>query len=401
MKFRRLLVLFAVLALLGAACGSDDDDTPADEGSASGSEAGGGEESFDDPLSVILLAETTGESPAAVPFLADGAQMAVDDLNEAGGVGGQEVEYERISAPLDPAGVEGALLEAVGEEPSGMLGLPSSGQVLAVAQRVADAQIPMLYMATAGQALVGEGEVANDYGFLLRPPQNQISEVLARVIIEELGITKVGLVCVNNPFGTDGCEQAEAVAEETGADIVAKESVEQTATDFTSAVLELRSAGAEGVVSYVFPNAVGALHNALATNGLDVPHVSGSSSLIAFTGAITSGNFDNLYGVDDCVPSERDADWASRFEERFGYAPTYLAAEAYDGVMLLAEAAKAAGSSDPAAIREALTDITYEGICDDYRGEPSQGLTHNVVAVSFAGEEISVVKEYEFEDYGS
>ena len=211
-----------------------------------------------------------------MPFLADGAQMAIDELNEAGGVGGQAVE----------------------EEPTAMLGLPSSGQVLAVAQRVGDAQIPMLYGATAPQALVGaEGSVANDYGFLMRPPQHEVSGALVRFAAEGLGVEKIGLVCVNNPFGDAGCGVAEETAEEIGATIVFTETVEQDATDFSGTVVELRSAGAEAVVSYVFPNAVGALHNALADNDLDVPHVSGSSSLIAFTGAITSGNFDNLQGI--------------------------------------------------------------------------------------------------------
>src|SRR5690606_41994848 len=124
---------------------------------------------LDDPVSITMLAETTGESEAAGAFYDDGASMAVDDLNEAGGIGGEEVEYERISTPLEGAEAESAFLEAVEEEPTAILGLPSSGQVLAAAQRVGEAQIPVLYEATATQALVGAPDsVPNDYGFLVR-----------------------------------------------------------------------------------------------------------------------------------------------------------------------------------------------------------------------------------------
>ena len=404
---RKTTAALVALALLGAAaCGDDDSDEASQSsgGSETGGGGAGGELQLDDPVKVVLLAETTGESEVAVPFLADGAQMAIDELNEAGGVGGQDVEYERVSTPLDGAQAETAFLQGVEEEPTAMVGLPSSGQVLAVAQRVGDAQIPVLYEATAVQALVGSDDsVANDYGFLLRAPQYEVSGALVRFVAETLGIDKIGLVCVNNPFGDAGCGVAEDTADELGADIVAKETVEQDATDFSSTVVELRDAGAEAVVSYVFPNAVGALHNALADNDLDVPHISGSSSLIAFTGAITSGNFDNLYGIDDCAPgAEDDAaanDWAAAFEERFGYPANYLAAESYDGVKLIAAAVEAAGSSDPGDVRDAIADISYDGVCDDYRGEPSQSLNHKVVAVSFADEKVAVEETYDLDDY--
>lgn len=395
---RKVAAALLALALVGAGCGDDDG---GDEAGGGGDGAAGG---FDDPVEVILLAETTGESENAVPFFDDGAQMAIDDLNEAGGVGGHDVGYERVSTPLEGTAAEGALLEAVEEEPTALTGLPSSGQVLAVAQRVGEAEIPMLYDATAPQALVGAPDsVGNDYGFLVRPPQFEISASLVRFLAEDLGAESIGLVCVNNPFGDSGCETATETADELGIEVVATETVEQDATDFSGTVLELREAGADAVASYVFPNAVGAIHNALADNDLDVPHISGSSTLIAFTGAITSGNIDNLYSLDDCAPGASDdadaVEWAERFEERSGYAPNYLAAESYDSVMMVAAAAEAAGSSDPGDVRDALAEISHDGVCTTYEGEPSQGLNHELVAVSYDGEQVVIEQTYELDDY--
>ncbi len=102
-----------------------------------GTDATGGGASnlaLDTPVKIILLAETKGDSEVAVPFLADGAQLAVDDLNAKGGVGGKNIDYERIVTPLDSAKAESARLEAIGKKPTAMLGLVSSGQVLAVAR---------------------------------------------------------------------------------------------------------------------------------------------------------------------------------------------------------------------------------------------------------------------------
>jgi branched-chain amino acid transport system substrate-binding protein len=399
---RKLAVALVALALVGAGCGGDDDDS-ADAGSDSA--AGDGELSLDDPVSVIMLAETTGESEAAVPFFDDGAKMAIDDLNADGGVGGRDVEYERISTPVEGAEAESAFLEGAEDDPTAMVGLPSSGQVLAAAQRVGEAQIPVLYEATAPQALVGSPDsVANDYGFVIRAPQFELSGGLVRFTAENLGIDKVGIVCVNNPFGEAGCGTAEDTADELDVDIVAKETVEQDTTDFSSTVLELKDAGAEAVLSYVFPNAVAALHNALAENDLDVPQVTSSATLIAGTGAITSGNIEHLYGIEDCVPAASDdadvADWASRFQEQYDYAPNYGVAESYDAVMMVAKAVDAAGSTDHDAVRDALAEIEYDGICTTYRGEPSQGLNHQLEAVSFNADGRPAIEEtYDLDDY--
>jgi branched-chain amino acid transport system substrate-binding protein len=400
---RKVAVALLALTLVGAACGGDDDDsTDAGSDSAGGS---GGELSLDDPVSMIMLAETTGESEAAVPFFDDGAKMAIDDLNEEGGLGGEDVEYERISTPVEGAEAESAFLEAAEEEPTAILGLPSSGQVLAAAQRVGEVQIPVLYEATAPQALVDAPDsVANDYGFLVRPPQFELAAGLVQFTSENLSIDKIGLVCVNNPFGESGCGTAEDTAEELGVDIVAKETVEQDTTDFSSTVLELKDAGAEAVLSYIFPNAVAALHNAMGENDLDVPQVTSSATLIAGTGAITSGNLENLYGVEDCVPEADDdpavQEWAGRFEEQYDYAPNYGVAESYDAVMMVAQAVEEAGSAEPDAVREALAGIQYDGICTTYAGEPSQGLNHQIQAVSFNADAVPAIEDtYELDNY--
>jgi branched-chain amino acid transport system substrate-binding protein len=397
---------------VAAACGSDSNksDTtsaPATTAGPSGTDAGGASSlSLDTPVKIILLAETKGDSEVAVPFLADGAQLAVDDLNAKGGVGGKDIDYERIVTPIDTAKAETATLEAIGKKPTAMLGLVSSGQVLAVAPRIADAKIPTLYEATATAALVGApSSVSNPYGFLIRPPQSEISSTMLKYVAEGLGIKDIGLVCVNNPFGTGGCDAAEATAKSVGANIVAREPVEQTTTDLTSTVIELKKKGAKAVVSYVFPNTVAALHNALKDGDLDVPHISGSSSLVAFTGAITSGNFANLYGIDDCAPTADTRpevqDFVKRYTDKYGYAPTYQSAESYDGINIIATAVEKAGSNDPQKVRDALATITYDGICDSYHGEPSQGLIHHLVADTFDGtaKTVTVKKDYKLDDY--
>ncbi len=103
-------------------------------------------------VKIILLAETTGESSAAVPYYANGAEMAKDEL-------GSRVEYTRIPAPLPPAGAETAFLrdrDAL-----------RAGRVVATAQ--------------------------------------------AQYVVDTQKKKKIGLECVDNATGVNGCNAAKKV----------------------------------------------------------------------------------------------------------------------------------------------------------------------------------------------
>src|SRR5690606_30798533 len=137
-------------------------------GAQSTTEAGGGSDcSLDAPAKLIALVEKPPEGPNAIPDFDEGLQLALDDIG--GEVCGQELEFERIAAsPTDGNAAKNAYLQALDEDPTGVMGLPSSTAVLAVAPEVAKAGLPMIYWSVAPQAFVG-GEAGSEWGFLIRP----------------------------------------------------------------------------------------------------------------------------------------------------------------------------------------------------------------------------------------
>lgn len=397
MRRRRVLALGVSLLLVVAlaACGGDDEEEATTEGDTTTTEAGGAASfTLDEPMKVILLAEKKGESPAAIAEYFEGATMAIEDLNADGGVGGMDVEFEQIPAPLDPAKANAALLQAVDKKPTAIVGFPASAQVVAIAPTVEKSGIPTFYISTAG---VG-GEKPT-WGWTIRPRNTAAAAEVATYAVEELGAKKIGLICVNNPFGTQGCAAAKEAAEKAGADIVAERTNEATATDMTEQVLAMR--GADAVIDFNFPNPLGVAANQMVDNGIDIPHLDGASAEIAvLSGAVKGKAAEKLYGVDDCWPPADDRpevkEWVERYEAKFGHRPNYAAAETYDAFMLLAEAVKKAQSTEPDALREAINELTYEGICDPaYKADAQQVLHHRSVIVNFPNGEPTVKKEFE------
>lgn len=387
----RALVVITAALLVGAACGVGNEETTATTRSgAATTEAA----SLASPVKIVLLAEKKGESQSAVPYYFDGASLAVEQLNAKGGVGGHPVEFQQIRTPLDPAGANSALLSGLDAKPSAIIGFPASAQVTPLIQKIATSGVPVIMFATAGEALT-QVTFPNS-AFTIRPRNAGIAAEVARYAIDELGAKKIGLICVDNPFGTLGCDSAAQVAKDKGAEVVNRVTNSPTATDMTQQVLAMK--GADAVLDFNFPNPLGVAANQLVENGIDVPHLDGASSGIAIlSGAVRGKAAENLYGVDDCVPAQDPGAKAfvDAFSAKYGYVPNYAAAEAYDAVMLIAEAAKKARSAAPKAIEDALRSLSYKGVCESYRADSQQVLHHSSVITTYAADGTAkIVKKF-------
>ena len=166
-------------------------------------------------IKVLLLAETQGESVNAVPYYDNGAKLAAKEL------GASKVEYTRIPAPLTPAQAQTALLQAIDQKPDVIIGLPASSQVIPLSQTISQSNIPFFALSSAIQTIKGGPNGAANL-FLIRPLSTDVAVAEANYVTKTLKAKKVGLVCVQNAFGTDSCNVARPVITKNGAQITAE-----------------------------------------------------------------------------------------------------------------------------------------------------------------------------------
>ncbi len=345
-------------------------------------------------VKIILLAETTGESPAAVPYYANGAQLAADEL-------GSRVEYSRIAAPLTPAAAETALNQALDEDPDAIIGFPASSQTIAISQRIVDSGIPFFSL-SSGEQLVKNGPNGGDNIFLIRPVDTNVATKEAEYVVDDLDAKRIGMLCVDNATGVNGCNAAREVFDAArGVEIVAERTNSTTATDLTEQARAMD--GADAIIDFNFPNPIGVFAQQLIDNGIDVPHVDGASAGIAVaSGAVTGDAAVNLRGVDDCVPtvskSRKVRNWVSDYEGvSGGEPPIYSAAQAYDMVKLIAAAARQAESVAPRRLIRTIAGMTYNGICARYQSDDLNVLQHTADLTRWNAEgEIRVAKRFRF-----
>ena len=345
------------------------------------------------PVKVILLAETTGESSFAVPYYANGMGMAAEEL-------GSKVDYSRIPAPLTPDAAQTALLQALDQKPNVIVGFPASSQVIALQPTIEKSGIPTFPL-SSGEQTVSTGPSGAPNMFLIRPVDTLIAKAEAEYAIKDLKAKKIGLECVENATGVNGCAAAKKViAQNKGVSVFAERTNSTTATDLTEQARAMN--GADAILDYNFPNPLAVMSKQLVDNGVTAPHIDGASAgIIANAGAVTGDAATNLKGVDDCVPTAdkrpKVKKWVSDYTTKYGAPPIYSSAQSYDILYFITKAVEMAGSVSPSKLLAAIPKVTYNGICTIYKADAIQVLSHTADVVKFdaAGKE-SIAKPIVF-----
>lgn len=379
---RKALALIAGLAIIAAACGgSDDSGSGSDTTNASGGSGGSSDATFDGPLRIATLWEVAGESAVGIDDYENAAQLALEEINDAGGVGGHPVELMRVATPvLDFQKTQAAFLEAVDKDPSVIVGFALPAQVQATSQHITRAQIPVLITTNGQPFLRFDSADSSPYLWGVKTYDPSIVTAGVDYFVEELGLSKIGIMATNETNGAEAVKAATAALAEHGLEPFAVAEYPPTSTDLTAQVLQMQ--GADGVVHWGFPNTVPVQLTQFLANGIDIPTMSNDSAGIAVASGLVSGEpIAKLYTTGSCNPGDPQnqvqADFAKNYKEKYGTDATVSAGIVYDAIYLAVAAAEKAGSLDPEAINDAMPDVTRdEGACGVYKTDPAHMMNH-------------------------
>lgn len=398
------VVLVSGMALLLAACSSSSSSessssapastapassaSTSSESAAPASSASADENFLTEPLKLALLWSVAGEDAASADYYDDGGQMAIEEINAAGGVGGQQIEAVRYqSSPLDPQNVVTNFLKAVDEKPAMIIGLPAPSAE-AASSAISKAGIPT-FSITQNQNLNLGASAGSDWLWTTVTNDGLQAVVAAQFVAENLGAKNVGLMHTNESFGTTGSTIQEGILKADGVNITANIPYAVDATDLTAAVLDVK--GSDAVINWGYPNPVGIQLNQFVQNGIDIPTVTGGAAPYVVQGKLAEGEaLSKFYSIDPCNPTDNPAAnvvaWREAYKAKYGEEPTASAGESYDAVYLAVQAIKNAKSIDPNAIKDAINSLKYtDGICStDYHADGAHTLDHSVAVISWA-----------------
>ena len=298
--------------------------------------------------------------PLTGPAATDGksaqiaGQMAAEDINAAGGVGGQKIELVVYD---DQAKSDQAIFTAnklIGED----------GVKLVVnASYSASGRAAAPVFQQAGVVMISAYGVhpditrAGDCMFRLvhlGPPQGAAT---ALYIGKTLGLKKLSTITMDNDYGQATMDGFLAAVGKYGIEVLNKYSYSLKDRQFGSIVASVKRDNPDAVYATGYFFTGGPLVAQLRGAGVTVPIIGSqafdSEKFIEIAGPAAEGT----YIIDSFDRDRQDQvlqKFFTAFKSRAGYAPEGVAATTYSAVMLMADGIKRANSADPAKVRDAL-----------------------------------------------
>lgn len=377
---RRLALLMAV-ALLAAACGGDDtadEVAPTDEPVAEAptemtptemaptdmpaepSEAAPVNEG-DGTLFIGTILPETGSLAFLGPPEFAGVGLAVQEINEAGGVLGNDVILEQGDSgdtTTDIANQTVDRLLAAGADV--IVGAASSAVSFTVIDKITGANV--LHISPANTA--PDFTDYNDNGLYFRTAPSDVLQgrILGQTVLND-GASTVGIMALQDPYGEGLANNVEETITESGGEVVEKIIYDPQAQNFDSEIQTLIAADPDAIIVIGFDESSRILTTMIEQGiGPADKAVYGTDGNMgnALGEAMSGASIEGMRGTLPGAVAEGDfKDRMLEFDPElidFSYA-----GESYDAVVISALAAEAAGTDNPTEFAPLLVDVTSEG----------------------------------------
>jgi len=305
-------------------------------------------------VKIGFLGDYTGDLAEFGPNMEHGAQLAVKELNDAGGVLGQNVVLKTADTQTSPTvGVDAARQLVEGQGVQALIGALSSGVTLAVAQSVA---VPDKVIQISPASTAVSIALVQDDDLLFRTTLSDAGQgLILGQLAKSLGYNKVATLYVNNAYGQGLSDSFAKSFEAQGGTITAQVSTEQEQPTYLSELQAATKDNPDAVAALTYPQSAEVYLKEGFDNNLlkNVLFCDGTQSL----DVVKAVGADKLEGMEGTVAAAAQipADWQSEFEANYGALPhlPYIP-ESYDAVMMVALGAEKAQSTDPIKIRDAM-----------------------------------------------
>jgi branched-chain amino acid transport system substrate-binding protein len=308
------------------------------------------------------LLETSGFIASLGQPGLDGASLAVEQVNAAGGINGRKVALVNVNSESDNTKtVSGAKRLIEQDSVVAIIGPMSSGSVFAVADTIERAKVPMIANgASRGIVLPPE---QRRYMFLAPLTDVVVQSVMLKDM-QAKGIKKIAILNSDVAFGTSGRDSLEKAVADYGIAVVAKETFGNSDTDITPQLTKIRGSDAEATVLWATGAGLAIATKNHRALGIKTPlylaHSSNDFNFLRLAGDAANGVLlpsSKIYVTDSLPDSDPQkkvvAKFVADYTQKYGKPPATFAGNGYDAMIMLVDAIRRAGT-DPAKIRDAI-----------------------------------------------
>jgi branched-chain amino acid transport system substrate-binding protein len=409
MKKLRILSLLVVVSLLfgiAAGCGPQPTEVPteapAEEEEAEPTEAPEEpEEEEEEPaeeaetLKIAMLAAMSGDVKTFGEGTKRGVEMAVEEWNAQGGVLGRQVEIIIGDTKCDAQEAANVANKVINQDKVRyIVGAVCSSASIPISEIANPAGVVQISPpSTNPQVTINEDGSNKEYIFracFLDPFQGEVDASFA---MDELGAQNAAILYdVGNDYVKGLAEYFKASFEELGGDVPVFEAYTKEDTDFSALLTKVAEADVDVLFLPDYYNKVNVIAKQAKEKGVEAVMLGadGWDSPDLDLEAVDGAYFSNHYSPYDPRPLVQD--FVKNFESTHDMTPDFVAVLAYDATNVLLQAIENAGVDDPAAVKDALAAIEFEGVAGDIKFDESGDPIKKAAISHITGGAIEFVK---------
>jgi branched-chain amino acid transport system substrate-binding protein len=326
-----------------------------------------------DSIKIANIVEMSGPGTTAGTLFKNGVELAIKEINAAGGILGKKITYTSEDTQTNPGVAKGLTQKAVDNDVFAIFGPVYSGSIMVSMAESKRGEVPNF---TGGEA-AAITQQGNPYVFRTAFGQSVSFPKLARYINTKS--KSLAVIYVNNDFGKGGRDTITKLLDGSPTKIVADISTDAGQVDFSAAVLKAKQTNADAVFIYVNEEESARLLRELRKQGWNKPMIGETTltgqKVIELAGEAANGAVAHVGLTVEAPPLKA---FGARYKAEYKAESDHNGVKGYTGVYILKAAIEKAGKLDRKAVAQALKNSCFStkqtpnilmDVCFDDKGD--------------------------------
>ena len=350
-----------------------------------------------DEIVIGGLAPLTGSVAQYGVAVNNAVQMAVDDINDKGGLLGKRIKYVFYDEEGDAIKASNAYARLVDQDKIvALIGDVTSVPCEAVAQKAAADNMPMITPSGTTESITNYGKNVFRACFI-DPYQGQL---MASYASKKLNAKTAAILYDTGDSYSSGIADAfEAAAKALGMTITNKEGYASKSTDFNAQLNKIKDSNPDVLLLPVYYNDVVLIAKQAKSKGITstLLGADGWDGVAAQLDAASADVVKNAYFCSQYSASSSDPalqNFLKTYKEKYNVEPNMFAVLGYDAMQIMAAAIEKAGTTDSDAVIKALKETNYKGLTGTTTFDDKRNPVREAIITSFDGLNYKVVESY-------
>jgi branched-chain amino acid transport system substrate-binding protein len=347
------LIAALVASLVLVACNGDDDP---------------------DTTTIAIVGPVTGQYASFGQQMKNGGEMAVEDINEAGGVLGKKLKLEVGDDACDPKQAVAVANQMAGDNVALVAGHYCSGSSIPASQVYAESNLVQISPASTNPAFTDNRAGPNIYRVCGRDDQQ--GGVAGKYLAAHFADKNIAIIDDKTAYGKGLAEEVKKALNAAGKQEVLNESYTAGEKDYSALVSKLKQADVDVLFIGGYHTEAGLIARQMRDQGMGTILMGGDALITQEYWSITgpAGEGTLMTFSPDPRKNPAAAEVVAKFKEK-GIEPEGYVLYTYAAIQAWKQAAEKAGSTDAAAVVKALNDTEFNTVIGKFKfnekGDPN------------------------------